>query len=159
MSGPKPRVRRPLWVVVLGALIGALLVSGILAWAAHAWFALILLYPALIGIAGGLFAWMVIEEVRPDLQESRVMAIAGAVAGVTMYALYHYLRYRFGAAEVGATGWWDFIRTTAAEGGVFTRRPGRAGVSVGEPVIWVTWVIEAVIAAACGWGVARRVKL
>lgn len=161
VPGPRSRRqrqgwRRPLWFVMLCAAIGAVVVSAAIAYVSHRWFALVLLYPALLGISGGLFAWMVAEEVSPDLEGSAIAALSGGLLAAGMYVLHHYLLYRL-AGDDG--GWWNYLHATAEAGMIFSTRPGRMGIGLGMWSVWGLRVLECAVAATCGAKVARLARL
>ena len=116
--------------------------AAIIAFAAHQWFYVIALYSFLIGMTGGLMAWMVLSEINPDLQGSRTMVVIGTITSAITFVLYEYLRYRFAVSGVDPRlGWWTFLRVTADTEPEF----GRSGVpapststhrSFGPPAYW-----------------------
>src|SRR5690554_1219937 len=113
--------RRPVRAAV-GGVVGIALSAGIVAFAAHRWFDVILLYGFLLGMCGGLMAWLVLDELDPDLQGTRTMAVAGLVTAAATYGFYEYLRYRLDVAGLAAPpGWWEYLAETARDGASFGR--------------------------------------
>lgn len=134
-------------------------VAAVVAYGAHRWFYVLLLYAFLIGMTGGLMAWMVLDEVDPDRQGTRLMAVAGVAAAAVAYLLYEYLLYRFDVAGFEPRpGWWSYLTETAQGGATFGRLGRTSSIDLGAWFVWSTRVLEFGIAMACGAGVARSVN-
>jgi hypothetical protein len=153
-----PRAGRPLWLSTLVVLIGAVVVSGIIALAAHHTFYAIVLYSLLIGLAGGLFGWALVDEF--DEQGTLWAGAAGLVFAAGMYVLYRYVEYRLATSDLEvAVGWLDHLRAGAEDGAVYRSRPGTTGIRVGETVTWAIWVAELTIASVVGALLGKKLEI
>jgi hypothetical protein len=153
-----PRANRPLWLSIPVVLIGAVVVSGIIALAAHHTFYAIVLYSALIGLAGGMFGWALVDEF--GAQGTWLAAAAGFVFAAGMYVLYRYIEYRLATSDLdGAIGWLDHLRAGAEGGSVYRSRPGTTGIQVGETVTWAIWVLELTVAATVGALLGKKLEI
>lgn len=152
----RPRPAR----AVAGGVIAVGLVAGVVAFAAHQWFYVIVLYGFLIGMCGGLMAWMVLDAFDPELQGTRIMAIAGLATATATYLLYEYLRYRFEVIGIDPRPlWWDHLQETAQAGASFGRLGRNSTIDLGPVFVWAARALDLAIAMCCGWGIARTVNL
>ncbi len=141
-------------------VVGSVLVAAVIAFAAHQWFYAVLLYSFLIGMAGGLFGWMAVEEHSNALQGTWSIAAVGLVVALGTYVLYQYLRYRLAVIDLEVRpGWWEHLRATAERGTAFATRPGRSTVDLGATWVWGSRAVELAIAAGCGAAIAKRVDV
>ncbi len=144
---------------VAGGLIGVVLSAGVIAFAAHQWFYVIVLYGFLIGMCGGLMAWMVLDEFDPSLQGTRAMAVGGLATAAFTYVLYEYIRYRLDVAGIDVrSGWWDHLGETARQGSAFGRLGRVSTITLGAWFVWGARGLELAIAMCCGAGIARAVN-
>lgn len=145
---------------MVGGAIGVVLSAGVVAFAAHQWFYVMVLYGFLIGTCGGLMAWMVLDEFDPSRQGTPIMAVGGLATATITYVLYEYLRYRFDVAGLGARpGWWDHLGDTARQGAAFGRLGRDSTIDLGAWFVWGARAVEFAIAMCCGAGIARTVDL
>lgn len=120
----------------LGAVIGSVLVAGILAFGADRWFYAVILYSVMIGFAGGVFAWVVVEEYSNDLQGSRLVLVAGVAASLVIFVLVQYFRYRLAVIDLAVRpGWWEYL-VDSARNTTLSTRIGREGSDVGPLLAW-----------------------
>lgn len=156
--GSVTATRRPARAVVGGAL-GVAVSAAAVAFAAQHWIDVIVLYGFLIGMSGGLMAWMVLDELDPDLQGSRVMAAAGVATATVTYGLYEYLRYRFAVAGLNPLpGWGEHLLRTADQGAEFGRLGRTWTAHLGPQVVWGARALELAIAMCCGGCIARAIR-
>lgn len=143
---------------VVGGAIGIALSAGIVAFAAHQWFYVIVTYGFLLGMSGGLMAWMVLDEFDPDLQATQIMAGAGLATATVTYLLYEYLRYRLDVAGAGTRpGWWEYLDATARQGAAFGRLGRASTIDLGAWFVWSARALELIITMCCGAATARAV--
>lgn len=144
----------------VGALVCTGAVAAVVAYAAHQWFYVLLLYGFLIGMTGGLMAWMVLDEFDPGLQGTGRMAVAGAAAAAVTYLLYEFLRYRLDVSGFDLRpGWWDHLVETGREGVAFGRVGRTSTIDLGTGFVWGFRVLESAIAVFVGGAIARQVDI
>jgi hypothetical protein len=139
-------------------VVGAVLVSGLFALAAHHTFYAVILYSLVVGLAGGVLGWALVDEF--DRQATVLAGVAGVAFAGGIYLLYRYFAYRLSIADLAPRpGWWEHTSDQAAKGAVLSRRPGSSGVRVGETVMWGLWTLELTIAATVGALLGRRLDI
>lgn len=152
------RVKRPFWLVILGTLIGCLLISGVIAFAEHQFFYMPLLFPALMGLAGGIFAWVVLEE--RDLQGTWWAALGGVLAGTFIFITYRYMSYLLAMQDIRIElSFWVYTQRLAEFGTELARRPGSAGIELGEVAVWVLWLVELGIVMILGGSLGKKMDV
>ncbi len=144
------RVKRPLWFVILGAIVGGVLVAGIIAFAEYHFFYIVLLFSALMGLAGGVFAWMIAEAVNQ--QVTWRAAILGAALGLFIFLSYRYIGYLFVLNEIDLSlSFWEYTELRALTGSTLFRLTNEAaGLTLNTTLTWALWLFEAGIAVFCG---------
>lgn len=139
--------------------IGSVLVAGILAFAADRWFYAVILYSVMIGLAGGLFAWAVVEEYSNDLQGSRLMLVAGVAASLLIFVLVQYFRYRLAVIDLAVQpGWWEYL-VDSARNTTLSTRIGREGLDVGPLLAWGSRGIDLGFALWSGGYIAKEMNV
>lgn len=151
-----PRVKRPFWFVLLVTFIGALLVAGIIAFVDAQGYYFILIFPMLMGLAGGIFAWVILEE--RGQQGTWSVAFAGAIGGLLIFLAYRYLSYRLaiGNAEIELS-FVEYTRLLAEMGVSITRLS--FSIDLSPALTWGLWGIEVAITMFCGAWISKHIKL
>lgn len=149
------RVKRPFGFVILVTIIGCLLISGIIAFVSYQFFYMVLLFPALMGLAGGIFAWVVFEE--RNLQGTWWAALGGVLGGAFIFIAYRYISYLLAMQDISIElSFWDYTRSLAAGGTELARRPGSAGIALGQTMFWLLWLVEFSIVMICGGYLGKK---
>lgn len=163
MTSSMEAVKRPLWIVIPALVIGLVLISGIFALAAHHFFYAIILYSLLMALAGGMFGWLLADRFGfPGTIRAGVIGFAFSLGIYLLYRYFEFLLWQ-GGAEPGSPAMlmtvWDYTQLQAEAGMVFSRRPGSAGIGLGEILTWGVWGIEMLIAAGVGGYAAYKMDI
>ena len=151
----KKRPVRPMWLVLLTLMVGVFMVGAIVALTGHYVFHLVLLAPVLMGIAGGVFGWLLAN--RLNWYQRRTLRIIGAIFALVIYLCYHLIAYGLFTHLVESVTVIEYINLMLERGTTISRRSNPL-FSLSGSAIWIYWGIESIIAMGIGGQIAYLVE-
>lgn len=148
------RIKRPLWFVLLALGIGIVAIAAILGFARYHFGGMFPLMALLIGLSGGVFGWVLMDEF--DKQASWPAAIAAALMILAIYAGHRYIDYLLVQNSLNFyLAFWDYLMISAG----FDHTLGRTGrtsiFGTGAWLGWGLWTLELLLALGMGGALAK----
>lgn len=134
---------------MVATLIGAVLIGGIIAFAAQ-YFYLVILYPVIMATAAGTLSAVWNTEQRSHF----FVVLSAVVLGLIIYGSYRYGEYLLflrGLDSDVAVSFWEFTNLTAKLGISISR--GSTEIALNESMTWAYWGIELLLVCVVSiWG-------
>jgi hypothetical protein len=131
--------------VIGGSIVGAIVIGAFVAFLGQAVY-LIIIFPLLMGIAGGIFS--LANVLRFDIQRRSIAILIGIGLGALIYISYRYSDYLLFIRTLSSAkslAFFDYLRLSAALGTTVGAGVSALRVPFGETATWVYWLVEALL--------------
>lgn len=153
-----PAVSRPIWLLTLIVVIASLFISGLIAFVGQYVYAIIL-FPVLMGLAGGFFAVAMGFRLKMGRRDLRVI-LGGFLLSVVIYLAYRYFDYLLvaGSTDVPIT-LEEYLSLSAKLGISISRLGSGLDIDLSESQVWIYWLVELLGTGLIGGFVAVFFKI